>query len=162
MAKIKILEKPVAILGGGVCAQTFAADFALQGYNVRLYELPEFAQETLGDVIKTHKIELGGKQLNFKWFKRTGVAKIDTVTTDISEALKGSGLVIVAIPAKGHKPFFKNMIPYIEDGQVISIFPDNFGTLMLRTMMSSSRSWTWASDWPASGESSAMGISATL
>jgi opine dehydrogenase len=135
MNKAKILEKPVAILGGGVCAQTFAAEFTLEGFKVRLYELPGFAPETLGDVLKTHEIELGGKQLNFKWFRRAGVAKIDIVTTEISEALKGAGLVIVAIPAKGHKPFFENMIPNIEDGQVISIFPDNFGTLMLRTMM---------------------------
>jgi len=135
MNKSKILEKPVAILGGGVCAQTFAAEFALEGYKVRLYELPGFAPETLGEVLKTHEIELGGKQLNFKWFKRAGIAKVDVVTTDISEALKGAGLVIVAIPAKGHKPFFENMIPYLEDGQVISIFPDNFGSLMLRTMM---------------------------
>ena len=98
MTKEKIFEKPVAILGGGVCAQTFAAEFALDGYNVRLYELPEFAPETLAGVLKTHEIELGGKQLNFKWFRRAGTAKVDMVTTEISEALKGAGLIIIAIP----------------------------------------------------------------
>jgi len=131
----EILKKPVAILGGGACAQTFAAEFTLSGHNVRLYELPELAIGGLGDVLKTHEIELGGKQLNFKWFRRTGVAKVDVVTTEITEALKGAGLVIVAIPAKGHKVFFEKMIPCLENGQVISIFPDNFGSLMLRTMM---------------------------
>ncbi len=135
MNKGKILEKPVAVLGGGACAQTFAAEFTLAGYKVRLYELPELARETLGEVLKSHEIELGGTQLNFKWFRRAGVAKVNVVTTEISEALKGAGLVIVAIPAKGHKPFFEKMIPYLEDGQVISIFPDNFGALMLRNMM---------------------------
>jgi len=135
MDKGKILEKPVAVLGGGVCAQAFAAEFALEGHKVRLYELPDFAQETLGEVLKNHEIELSGKQLNFKWFKRTGVGRVNVVTTEISEALKGAGLVIVAIPAKGHKPFFENMIPYLEDGQIISIFPDNFGSLILRNMM---------------------------
>lgn len=135
MTRGKILEKPVAILGGGVCAQTFAAELTLEGYKVRLYELPEFAPETLAGVLKTHEIELGGKQLNFKWFRRAGIARVDVVTTEISEALKGAGLVIVAIPAKGHKPFFEKMIPYLGDGQVVSIFPDNFGSLMLRNMM---------------------------
>ena len=135
MDKGKILEKPVAVLGGGVCAQAFAAEFALEGHKVRLYELPDFAQETLGEVLRNHEIELSGKQLNFKWFKRTGVGRVNVVTTEISEALKGAGLVIVAIPAKGHKPFFENMIPYLEDGQIISIFPDNFGSLILRNMM---------------------------
>ena len=131
----KILEKPVVVLGAGACGQAFAADFALAGYGVRLYELPEFAPESLGAVLKTHEIELGGKQLNFKWFRRAGVAKVDVVTTEISPALKGAGLVMVAVPSKGHKPFFEKMIPYLEDGQVISIFPDNFGSLMLRNMM---------------------------
>jgi opine dehydrogenase len=135
MKRMEIMRKPVAILGGGVCAQTFAADFALERYSVRLYELPEFAKVTLGNVLNSLKIELGGKQLNFKWFRRGGVAKIDIVTTDIEEALKGAGLVIVAIPAKGHKSFFEKMIPYLENGQMVSIFPDNFGSLMLRNMM---------------------------
>ena len=131
----EILKKPVAILGAGACGQTFAADFALAGYRVRLCELPEFAPESLGAVLETHQIELGGTQFNFRWFRRAGIAKVDVVTTEISQALKGAGLVIVAIPAKGHKPFFEKMIPYLEDGQVISIFPDNFGSLMLRNMM---------------------------
>ena len=131
----KVLEKPVAVLGGGACAQAFAAEFTLAGYRVRLYELPELAQGTLEEVLRTHEIELGGAQANFKWFRRAGVAKVDVVTTEISEALRGAGLVIVAIPAKGHKPFFEKMIPCLKDGQMISIFPDNFGSLMLRNMM---------------------------
>jgi len=135
----EILKKPIAILGGGACAQTFAAEFSLTGYEVHLYELPELAVESLGDVLKSHRIEIGGKQLNFKWFRRTGVAKVDVVTTEITEALKGAGLLIVAIPAKGHKAFFEKMIPCLEDGQVISIFPDNFGSLMLKNMMREKR-----------------------
>lgn len=130
-----ILKKPVAILGGGVCAQTFAAEFALEGFEVRLFELAEFAARTLGNVLNTHEIELGGAQRNFKWFKRGGVAKLGCVTTDMSEALNGAGLVIIALPAIGHKVFFEKMIPCLEDGQVISIFPDNFGALVLRNMM---------------------------
>ena len=131
----QILRKPVAILGGGACAQAFAADFTFGGYKVRLYEMPEFAPETLGEILKTHEIELGGAQHNFKWFRRAGIAKVDVVTTEIAKALKGAGLVLVAIPSKGHIPFFEKMIPYLEDGQVISIFPDNFGSLVLREMM---------------------------
>ncbi len=131
----KILERPVAVLGGGACAQAFAAEFTLTGHRVHLYELPQFAPTTLGPVLETTEIELGGAQLNFKWFKRTGIARIHLVTTDMGKALRGAGLIIVAIPAKGHKPFFEQMIPHLEDGQVISIFPDNFGSLMLKQMM---------------------------
>jgi opine dehydrogenase len=135
MNKPGVLEKPIAVLGGGACSQTFAAEFTLAGYKVRLYELPDLAQETLAKVLDNQEIELGGKQLNFRWFRRAGTAKVDIVTTEISQALKGAGLVILAIPGDGHKPFFEKMIPYLEDGQVVSIFPDNFGSLMLKNMM---------------------------
>ncbi len=135
MTKGEILQKPVAILGGGATGQTQAADFALAGYEVRLYDLPEFAPRFLGEVMETRKIELVGVQSNLKDFKRTGVAEIDVVTTDISEAMKGAGLVILTVPGVGHEAFFERMIPHLEDGQVISIFPDNFGSLVLREMM---------------------------
>lgn len=126
---------PVAILGGGVCAQTFAADFTLAGREVRLYEMAAFAQKTLGRVLQTHEIEIGGKQANFKWFKRGGVARVKCVTTDMATAVSGAGLIILALPAIGHQPFFEQLIPLLEDGQVVSIFPDNFGALILRRMM---------------------------
>ena len=132
---MKMLQKPIAILGGGACAQTFAADLALEGFEVRLFDLPEFAPETLGPVMQTKTIELAGAQSNFKWFRRAGAAKIGVVTTDISKALRGAGVVVVSLPAKGHKPFFQKMIPHLEAGQMISIFPDNFGALMLRNML---------------------------
>lgn len=44
----QILAKPVAIFGGGAFTQAFAADFTLAGHKVRLYELPELTQGTLG------------------------------------------------------------------------------------------------------------------
>jgi len=135
MDKTKILEKPVAILGGGAIGQTQAADFALEGCEVRLYDMPEFAPKSLGEVLETRRIELGGVQSNLKNFSRSGVAQIHVVTTDISEALKGAGLVIIAVPGFGHEMFFERMIPHLEDGQVVSIFPDNFGSLVLRKMM---------------------------
>ncbi len=135
MKKHRILEKPVAVLGAGAIGQTQAADFALEGYEVRLYDMPKFASQSLGEVLKTRKIELEGVQSNLKNFSRTGLAQIDVVTTEMPEALKGAGLVIVAVPGFGHEEFFQKMIPHLEDGQVISIFPDNFGSLVLREMM---------------------------
>ncbi|MFW6147622.1 MAG: NAD/NADP octopine/nopaline dehydrogenase family protein [Thermodesulfobacteriota bacterium] len=135
MDRTKLLEKPVAILGGGAIAQTQAADFALEGYKVRLFEMPDFAPKSLGEVFKSGKIELGGVQSNIKNFTRSGIADIDTVSTDISEALTGAGLIVIAVPGLAHEAFFEKMIPHLEDGQVVSIFPDNFGSLVLREMM---------------------------
>jgi len=128
-------KSDIAVLGGGNAGQTHAADLALAGYKVRLYELPEFAPKSLGKAMETGEIELGGTQSNPKGFKRTGIAKIDMVTTDMSEALKGASIVIVAVPAFAQEAFFEKMIPYLEDGQIISIHTDNFGSLILRKMM---------------------------
>ncbi len=132
MNKGKNLGKHVAILGGGATAQTQAADFALSGYKVSLYDLPELAS---AELMESRRIELGGVQANLKDFRRTGVAEIDVVTTDMAEALEGANLVIVSIPSFGQRAFFEKMIPHLKDGQVISIFPDNFGSLVLRRMM---------------------------
>jgi len=137
MDKSTVSDNPVAILGGGAVAQTMAADFALGGSEVRLYDLPEFASRSFGDIIETRKIELGGVQSNLKNFSRKGVASIALVTSDMSKALQGAGLVIVAVPGVGHELFFERMIPHLEDGQVVSIVPDNFGSLVLREMMKS-------------------------
>ena len=126
--------KPIAVLGAGNVGQTMAADLALKGYKVKLYELPEFAK-SLGDVLETGKIELRGEQINFKWFKNEGVAEIDTVTTKMEEALDGVELILISIPAIGHKAFFERMIPHLEDGMIVSLFPDNFGSLMLKKMI---------------------------
>ncbi|MBO8181836.1 MAG: NAD/NADP octopine/nopaline dehydrogenase family protein [Archaeoglobus sp.] len=127
----------VAVLGAGNVGQTMAADLSLKGYKVRLFELPEFAKN-LGEVLESQKIELRGDQLNFKWFKNEGVAEIDAVTTNMKEALEGVKLVLISIPAMGHKTFFERMIPHLEDGQIISLFPDNYGSLVLRKMLKDS------------------------
>jgi len=127
--------KPIAVLGAGNVGQTMAADLTLKGYKVKLYELPEFAKKSLGEVLETGKIELRGDQINFKWFRNEGVAEIDTITTDMGEALDGVELVLLPIPASGHEVFFERMIPHLEDGMVVSLFPDNYGSLMFRKMV---------------------------
>lgn len=60
---------------------------------------------------------------------------MEKVTTDIGEAVKGAGQIVVAVVALAHEKLFKELIPHLEDGQVIHIIPDNGGTLLLRKMM---------------------------
>jgi len=135
MGKMDYLKnKPVAVIGAGAVGKTCAADAKLAGQEVRLYDAMPFAEKSLARLQRTG-IELDGIQRNLYNFKRSGLAKIDVVTTDIEEAVKGAGHIIVAIPAIGHEPLFKSLIPVLEDGQVVNIFTDNFGTLLLRKMM---------------------------
>jgi opine dehydrogenase len=85
--------------------------------------------------IKEKGIKFFGDQLNLYGFERSGVAKMELVTEDVAEAVKGAGIVIIGTPTFGHVPFFEKLIPALEDGMVIHIYPDNFGSLLLRKMM---------------------------
>ncbi|HPU01734.1 MAG: NAD/NADP octopine/nopaline dehydrogenase [Firmicutes bacterium] len=127
-------EKPIAVLGGGAVAKAIAGDCALGGARVRICDLPPFAEKTLFGV-KERGIKFFGDQLNLYGFERSGTAAMEMVTEDVAEAVKGAGIIVVATPALGHRPFFEKLIPALEDGQVIHIFPDNFGSLLLRKMM---------------------------
>lgn len=126
--------KPIAVLGGGAVAKAIAGDCALGGAKVRICDMPPFAEKTLRNIEKVG-IKLYGDQVNLYGFEREGFAKMEKVTTDVGEAVKGAGIIVVATPTFGHKPFFEKLIPHLEDGQVIHIFPDNFGSLILRKLM---------------------------
>jgi opine dehydrogenase len=127
-------DMPVAVLGAGAVGKTIAADCTLAGQKVRLYDALPFAEKSLFNIERCG-IEIGGIQRNLYNFKRSGVAHLDMVTTDIKKAVSGAGIVCVAMGSWGHEPLFRNLIPCLEDGQVIHIFTDNYGTLLLRRMM---------------------------
>lgn len=127
-------NKPIAVLGAGAVGKASAADCALAGARVRICDLPPFAEKTLFG-IKEKGIKFFGDQLNLYGFERSGMAKMENVTDDVSEAVAGAGIVIIPTPTFGHRPFFEKLIPVLEDGMVIHIFPDNYGSLLLRKMM---------------------------
>ena len=135
MSNMEYLKnKPIAILGAGACGKAQAGDCALGGAITRICDLPPFAEKTLFG-IKEQGLKFFGEQLNLYGFERSGVAQFDKVTTDVAEAVKGAGIVIVTTPSIGHRPFFEQLVPALEDGMVIHIFPDNYGSLLLRKMM---------------------------
>ena len=125
---------PVAVIGAGAVGKAAAADCKLAGQNVRLYHSMPRAERVLFNVDRTG-IKIGGKQRNLYNFTRSGVAKLDMVTSDISKAISGAGIIIVALPAFAHEETFRDMIPHLEDGQIIHMFTDNFGTLLFRKLM---------------------------
>jgi len=127
-------DRPIAVLGGGAVAKAIAGDCALGGACVRICDMEPFASKTLRNVEKVG-IKFYGDQINLYGFEREGFAKIDMVTTDVAQAVKGAGIIVIGTPVFGHRPFFEKLIPCLEDGQVVHIFPDNFGSLVLRKMM---------------------------
>ncbi|HML85611.1 MAG TPA: NAD/NADP octopine/nopaline dehydrogenase family protein, partial [Bacteroidales bacterium] len=68
-------------------------------------------------------------------FERRGVAHVELATSDMAEAVKGAGIIIVATVAMAHESIFRQLIPLLEDGQIIHILPDNCGTFVFRKLM---------------------------
>ena len=117
-------DMPIAILGAGGVGKTMAGDCALAGKEVRLWDSPRFAKMNFVNIEKTG-ITLSGNQFSYFGFQRRGTAKVALATDDMAKAVKGAGIIIVAAVAIAHEDIFRQLIPLLEDGQVIHILPDN-------------------------------------
>lgn len=127
-------DHPVAVLGGGAVGKAIAADCALGGNRVRICDLSPFAENTLANLEKTG-ITLKGNEKNKYGFRRSGTAHFEKITTDVAECVKDAKLIIVAVPSLAHDAFFDKLIPVLEDGMIIHIIPDNYGSLRLQKKM---------------------------
>lgn len=123
-----------AVLGGGNGAKAMTADLSMSGHEVNLYELPRFkeniaAVQLLGG-IKLIVKDLGGKEFTAPAGGRTGFAKITgKVTTDIKSAVEGVQIIMIVVPSFAHIEFIEELVPYLEDGQIVVFNPGNFGSL---------------------------------
>jgi opine dehydrogenase len=101
----------IAILGAGNGGCAAAADLTLRGHSVALYDLPHFAH-LLDPIVMRGGIEIVDE----------GFAQIDTVTSDIAEAMKGAQVVFNPVPAFAHEVFARACAPHVESGQTIVIW----------------------------------------
>ena len=128
-------EKPIAVLGAGALGKAIACDCKLAGNSdVRICDIRPYSDVSLNGVEKSG-ITITGDQINLYGFTRSGRAYVDMVTDDVSKAVKGAGIIIIAIPGTGHEAFFKQLIPCLEDGMIIHIIPDNYGCFKFRKLM---------------------------
>ena len=102
----------IAVIGAGNGGQSIAGYFALQGYKTSLYDI---------DVQKMNILkQKGGIELTGRI---EGFGKIDCITTDIAEAVKGAEIVMVTTVANAHRAVAKSMAPYVEEDQMIILNP---------------------------------------
>jgi len=124
----------ITIIGAGNGAHALAADCKLGGANVRMFEFTQFNNKVKG-ILRSKRIQFEGIEMNYKNFKRNGTAVLDMVTYDMKEAVHGADHILISVQAQGLENVFKELAPLLEDGQTVSIFPDNFGSLILRRIM---------------------------
>ena len=102
----------ISIIGAGNGGQAFAGYLSMAGYETSLYDI---------DVEKINNLKkLGGVQLEGKIH---GFGKIDCITINIVEAIKGAKIIMVTTVANAHRSVAQSIAPYLEDNQVVVLNP---------------------------------------
>ena len=124
----------IVVLGAGNGGLAMAADLSMAGYKVNLFDLPEFSKN-LEPVIEKGGIDVLARTALEEEFQlpgggKTGFAKITgKITSNIREAMDGVDLIMLVVPAYGRERFIKEFAPYLQDGQIMIIWPGNFGAI---------------------------------
>ncbi|MBN1547564.1 MAG: NAD/NADP octopine/nopaline dehydrogenase family protein [Syntrophaceae bacterium] len=119
--------KKIAILGAGNGGCTFAAHLGLKGFEVTLYENPQFEKNIL-PIRKRGGIELVGAIQGFGPIKAT--------TTNMAEAVKDADVIMVVVPAFAQMAVIEETIPFLESGQIVVFNPDNFASVAFKSLLS--------------------------
>ena len=98
-----------------------AADLALAGHRVTLFEMEKFHQNVAA-IFETKTIQIGGKG-------RTGTAQLARTTHDLEEALDRAKLIFVVVPAFAHKVYAEQLAAHLRDGHHVILVPGTFGSL---------------------------------
>ncbi len=114
-------EKRIAVLGGGHGARTVAADLALGGHEVRLFEFEQF-HANVAAIFDSRAIEITGRA-------RTGTGRLALATHDIAEAIAGANLILIAVPALYHRVYADALAPHLKDGHHVVLLPGTLGAL---------------------------------
>lgn len=109
------IDKPVfAVVGAGHGGKAMAAELAVRGFEVHLFNRTFERVETIQ--------MRGGIELETEKGKRC-FGSIETVTSDMGEALDGAQVVMVVVPATAHRDIARLCAPHLRDGQVVVLHP---------------------------------------
>ena len=114
-------SRSVTVLGGGNTAFSVAANLTLRGFQITLYEMPQFGM-SVEPIRETRTIHLHG-------VAQRGAATVHRVTTDIEEAMEAADLALVIVPAYAHRPFAEVCAPHLRAGQTVVLMPGTLGSL---------------------------------
>jgi opine dehydrogenase len=119
------LGRPIfTVFGAGNGGQAMAGYLALKGFQVRLYNRSE---PRIQPIKMMGGIEVVGSEMHPDL---RGFGEIPIVTTNAGEAMEGSDILLVVVPANGHRFIAEQMAPHLKDGQIIVLNPGRtFGAL---------------------------------
>ncbi|MEA3341615.1 MAG: NAD/NADP octopine/nopaline dehydrogenase family protein, partial [Chloroflexota bacterium] len=106
------------VIGAGHGGKAMAADLAIKGFTVHLYNR---TAERIAEIALRGEIELEYEDGS----RRLGHLPI--VTSDIAEALDGANVIMVVLPASGHRDIAHLCAPHLRDGQIVILNPGRTG-----------------------------------
>lgn len=106
------MEK-IAIIGAGNGGQAMAGHLSSMGHEVRIYDR---SQDTISNLIEKKEIVLEGELKGV-----TG--KPALFTNNLTEAVKGSEIIMITTTASAHKDVARAILPFLEDGQYVILNP---------------------------------------
>lgn len=106
------------VIGAGHGGKAMAAHLGMRGFPVRLFNRTAERVEA----IKARK----GIGLTVQ-DQEEGFGPLELVTSDIGPAVQGSKVIMVVIPATGHRDIAEGCTPYLQDGQIVVLNPGRTG-----------------------------------
>ena len=107
-----------AVIGAGNGGKAAAADLALQGVQVRLFEWPEYLSNVEA---------LPGEPVIEAEGVVRGRAALESVTTNLAEAVEGAELVVVCLQGPAHARLATELAPLLRDGMTVLLNPGSTG-----------------------------------
>ncbi len=112
----------ITIAGIGNAGTTIGADLAKKGHQVTLLKTSRrLHNDNYEFLAKNHEIHVKDIDCSYK-------VKIENVTDNMKEAIRGAELIIIYVQTNYHFDLIKRMEPYFEDGQVVLIEPGYLST----------------------------------
>jgi len=115
------MGQPITVLGAGNTGFSLAANLALAGHEVLLWEHPAFLG-AIEPIRSSLVIRLDGTA-------RTGDARLAAVTGDAAEALAWSDDLLCSVPSYAQAPFLEEVAPHLRAGHLLALLPGNLGAL---------------------------------
>ena len=110
--------RDVAVLGAGNGGKATAADLALQGLKVRLFEWQEY-RANIEALLEEPVIQAQGAV--------AGEARLELVTTDLAEAIDQADLIIACVQGVAHPRLANELAPLLWDGAIVMLNPGSCG-----------------------------------
>jgi len=114
-------ETTFCVLGAGNGGMAMAAHLALKGFAVNLYNRSPERLRPIQQAGGVQIIARDGDELP------RGTGRLALITADIAEAVSNADLLMVAVPATGHRFLAEQVAAHLHDGQIIVLHPGRTG-----------------------------------